>query len=410
MNKKQVILSTGATTLLMSPIITIADSLDSTLDQNKQEQNQMKQFIEQIQNEKKNVQEQIETVQEKIHSYENNLIKMNKDIQSNEMDVNELKEMIDRLEKESKRINTFLAEREDGFKKRVAAYYRNEGDVSFLSVVFNASSFGELIDHVVSYRKIVDSDKKFIKKYLEEQNNVKKIKKSAQQMKDFQEMKIKEIEQMKESVQLAKIEKEELSKILKEKKKQLEVEEKEKKNALQVLKKNEKQIQEVIEMINNPNYQGGGNVVQKVIAPFILDAQRIQEEKGVHASIILGQIILESSGRYNGLSGLAYEGKNLFGIKGTGTAGSITMNTYEYYDGQKVTVPAQFAKYATYYDSMLAHANLLTSPRYQRYLRNAQSVEEYARGIQEAGYATDPNYSSRLIGIIHTYGLTSFDI
>ena len=44
----------------MSPIITIADSLDSTLDQNKQEQNQMKQFIEQIQNEKKNVQEQIE--------------------------------------------------------------------------------------------------------------------------------------------------------------------------------------------------------------------------------------------------------------------------------------------------------------------------------------------------------------
>ena len=57
---------------------------------------------------------------------------MNKDIQSNEMDVNELKEMIDRLGKKSlSELIPFLQKEKTVLRKRVAAYYRNEGDVSF---------------------------------------------------------------------------------------------------------------------------------------------------------------------------------------------------------------------------------------------------------------------------------------
>ena len=51
---------------------------------------------------------------------------------------------------------------------------------------------------------------------------------------------------------------------------------------------------------------------QKVIAPFILDAQRIQDRKRGSCIIILEtNYFRKPQADYNGLSGLAYEGKNL---------------------------------------------------------------------------------------------------
>ena len=114
--------------------------------------------------------------------------------------------------------------------------------------------------------------------------------------------------------------------------------------------------------------------MKSIIAPFVSDAQKLQQEKGIPASIILGQILLESSGKYNGLSGLAYEAKNLFGIKGTGTAGSVYMDTTEYVNGRKIISKEKFAKYKTYYDSMEDHSNLLLTSRYQKYLQDATTV------------------------------------
>ena len=140
------------------------------------------------------------------------------------------------------------------------------------------------------------------------------------------------------------------------------------------------------------------------------DAQKLQQEKGVPACITLGQIILESSGSYNGLSGLAFQAKNLFGIKGTGTAGSVNLDTTEFVNGQSIVTTAQFASYNTYYDSMVDHANLLLAPRYQKYLQNATSIVDYAHGIHDAGYATDPNYANKLLKIIYQYDLLKLDV
>lgn len=146
------------------------------------------------------------------------------------------------------------------------------------------------------------------------------------------------------------------------------------------------------------------------ISPFIKDAQKIQKETGIPASIILGQIMLESGGRYSGgLSGLAVQGKNLFGIKGTGTAGSVYMPTTEYQNGKYVSVTAPFRKYNSYYESMQDHAKLLSSSRYATHLTNAKSVNEFAEGIKKGGYATDPNYVSKLLGVIDKNNLHQYD-
>ncbi|MGK9038713.1 glycoside hydrolase family 73 protein [Bacillus subtilis] len=146
------------------------------------------------------------------------------------------------------------------------------------------------------------------------------------------------------------------------------------------------------------------------IKPFIKDAQAIQKETGIPASIILGQIMLESGGSNpGGLSGLAYYSKNLFGIKGRGTAGSATMGTTEVYNGKTYHVKDGFAKYNSYQDSIRAHAELLSKPRYASKLKNAKSVEDYAKGIKAGGYATDPNYVNKLLGIISSNNLHQYD-
>lgn len=147
------------------------------------------------------------------------------------------------------------------------------------------------------------------------------------------------------------------------------------------------------------------------ITPFIKDAQRLEKETGIPASITLGQIILESSGKFaGGLSGLAASAKNLFGVKGTGNAGSVLMPTSEVYGGKTVTVQAQFKKYNSFYDSLLDHARVLSLPRYQTHLKNAKTVNEYAAGIKAGGYATDPNYVNKLLGVIQSNKLTGYDV
>lgn len=148
------------------------------------------------------------------------------------------------------------------------------------------------------------------------------------------------------------------------------------------------------------------------ISPFIKDAQRLERETGIPTSITLGQIILESSGRFaGGLSGLAASAKNLFGVKGTGNAGSVLMPTSEQdANGNPRVIQAQFKKYDSYYDSLVDHAKVLSKPRYQKYLASAMTVNEYAAGIKAGGYATDTKYVSKLLGVIQSNKLTGYDV
>ena len=68
-------------------------------------------------------------------------------------------------------------------------------------------------------------------------------------------------------------------------------------------------------------------------------AMATQREYGVPAAVTIAQAIDESGW---GKSELAVEAHNLFGIKGTGPAGSVTMPTTEYEDGAWVTIDAAF--------------------------------------------------------------------
>ncbi|WML44824.1 glucosaminidase domain-containing protein [Neobacillus sp. PS3-40] len=359
------------------------------------------------------VQEEIEATSKKIKELNQQIIESNANIQIKSNELNDINQKMESLKKQEKRITTLLTNRKEEFKDRVSSYYRTKGQMSFFNVLFSINSFGEFIDHFVAYDKIVNQDKKFIETYIANQNKVIDIKENVAVLQESTIKEKGELEAIKTSQVNNKKEKEALSSILEEKKKQLEKEEQEKRLALELLQENGEKI---LFLINNnssiDNYDNNSNVqmIKTIITPFVLDAQKLQQEKGVPASITLGQIILESSGNYNGLSGLAFEAKNLFGIKGTGTAGSVNWDTTEYVNGQKIVINAKFARYKTYFDSMVDHANLLLTPRYQKYLKDVTSIVDYAQGILDGGYATDPNYANKLLKVIYQYNLLELDL
>jgi flagellar protein FlgJ len=149
------------------------------------------------------------------------------------------------------------------------------------------------------------------------------------------------------------------------------------------------------------------------ISQFISSAQEIEKSTGIPTSVQLAQIIQESTSRTDSskLSGLATNAKNLFGVKGKGTAGSYAAVTSEYdSNGKLYTTTANFKKYNTYQESMEDHAKVLSADRYTKYTSKAVTLNDWVNGIKAGGYATDPNYAGSLINLIKSHNLDQYDV
>jgi len=139
-------------------------------------------------------------------------------------------------------------------------------------------------------------------------------------------------------------------------------------------------------------------------------ATAMMRASNVPASVTLAQAILESGW---GTSTLATKGLNLFGIKGTGPCGSITLPTQEWSasQGKYVTVNAAFRKYCSLQQSMEDHAwFFLDNSRYQGAMAAARDAQEFANQIVAAGYATSPTYAQSLLDLMSQYQLQRFDL
>jgi LysM repeat protein len=126
------------------------------------------------------------------------------------------------------------------------------------------------------------------------------------------------------------------------------------------------------------------------------------ERSGIPASITLAQGCWESQ---NGNSKLATEGNNHFGIK-----------CKREWTGKKIyhdddALQECFRKYAHAEASYIDHSNfLMTSSRYSFLFQlDPKDYAGWARGLKQAGYATDPIYPERLIKIIEDFKLYLYD-
>jgi flagellum-specific peptidoglycan hydrolase FlgJ len=139
------------------------------------------------------------------------------------------------------------------------------------------------------------------------------------------------------------------------------------------------------------------------VAPGAIAAQH---RYGVPAAVTIAQAIDESGW---GQSELATADHNLFGIKGTGPAGTDMQRTQEYQNGTWVTRTAPFRIYHDIAESIADHGQLLaTSPAYQHAMADRRVPDAFAADLTGV-YATDPDYGSGLIALMKEYNLYRYD-
>ncbi len=141
--------------------------------------------------------------------------------------------------------------------------------------------------------------------------------------------------------------------------------------------------------------------VQQYIYEFSGIAKSEMKTYGIPASITLAQGILESGAGYGDLTSRA---KNHFGIKCHDWEGDRV-----YHDDDRLQ--ECFRKYDRASESFRDHSLFLKNrKRYARlFTFNQKDYKSWARGLREAGYATDRKYPEKLIGIIEKYRLYEFD-
>ncbi|VTS85776.1 glucosaminidase domain-containing protein [Streptococcus dysgalactiae] len=136
-------------------------------------------------------------------------------------------------------------------------------------------------------------------------------------------------------------------------------------------------------------------------------------EHGILPSVSAAQAILESGW---GESLLAqYPNHNLFGIKASPDwkGKRVVIPTQEYVDGKFITVAATFRKYDSWEESIKDHALFFSEIDWrQSHYQNVIGEEDYKKAclaLQAAGYATDPNYGAKLISLIESNHLNTWD-
>jgi flagellar protein FlgJ len=141
-----------------------------------------------------------------------------------------------------------------------------------------------------------------------------------------------------------------------------------------------------------------GQFVERVW-PHAVEASRAT---GIPAHFMVAQAALETGwGRAQPRLADGSPSYNLFGIKaGSRWSGPVVeATTTEVVAGQPQRQVARFRAYASYAEAFRDYAELMGTARYGS-VRGAQDAAGFARGLQQAGYASDPAYAEKLLSLI----------
>lgn len=142
------------------------------------------------------------------------------------------------------------------------------------------------------------------------------------------------------------------------------------------------------------------NSTREFVRKYIKGAVEVNKKYGVPYEAMMGQAILESG---HGGSSLTSVHNNFFGIKADSSwrGASVTMPTTEVYNGKTVIVMADFRSYPTIEAGWTDHGLFINeNERYKKALDHPGNPRLYIEEVAKAGYATDPNYASKVTALI----------
>jgi len=132
-------------------------------------------------------------------------------------------------------------------------------------------------------------------------------------------------------------------------------------------------------------------------------AQEASRTTGIPTQFLVAHAALETGwGRSEPRYSDGRPSYNLFGIKAgkSWNGQAIESHTTEYVDGVPQRQVERFRAYGSYAEAFRDYGNLLASnPRYAKVVGSTDGTV-FAKGLQQAGYATDPLYANKLERII----------
>jgi flagellar protein FlgJ len=135
-------------------------------------------------------------------------------------------------------------------------------------------------------------------------------------------------------------------------------------------------------------------------------AEQVAEEYGMDAKAIIAQAAVETGwGKFVIHNADGESSHNLFGIKANSKweGEQAVVDTLEFNSGIPQKQKAAFRSYASLEEAVNDYGRFITTqPRYQQAVEQASDAHSYTRELQSAGYATDPNYASKIMAVYHS--------
>ncbi len=134
-------------------------------------------------------------------------------------------------------------------------------------------------------------------------------------------------------------------------------------------------------------------------------AEHAAGQLGVDPKALLAQAALETGWGKHVIGDGEDSSFNLFGIKADSRwdGERRSVNTLEFRDGIAEKVRDAFRSYQSYAESFLDYvAFIQRNPRYQEALSAVEDPAAYFDALQDAGYATDPQYSRKIQRILNS--------
>ncbi|MCW8328166.1 flagellar assembly peptidoglycan hydrolase FlgJ [Photobacterium sp. SDRW27] len=134
-------------------------------------------------------------------------------------------------------------------------------------------------------------------------------------------------------------------------------------------------------------------------------AEKAAHALGTEPSVLIAQAALETGWGKKVIKNAAGNSNNLFNIKADPrwSGNKVATNTLEFHNGIPVQEKAAFRSYDNYQDSFNDYVRFLNeNPRYSKALEQPADPVRFIRNLHKAGYATDPQYSDKIIGVMDT--------
>ena len=129
----------------------------------------------------------------------------------------------------------------------------------------------------------------------------------------------------------------------------------------------------------------------------------VAEQLGADPKSLVAQAALETGwGKHMIHDSQGNNANNLFGIKADNSwqGKQVNVPTVEYHDGVAKKQSAGFRAYESVKESVQDYLSFLQQGRYAEAVEQAGNPDRFFNLLQQAGYATDPNYAKKVLNIM----------